>query len=405
VATDPPYYDNIGYSDLADYFYVWLRRSIGSVYPNLFSTLLTPKEQELVATPYRFDGRKADAERFFEEGLRRSFERMREKHHPDFPLTLFYAFKQAETEGDGDVTGALVSTGWETMLTSLLRAGFAITGTWPMRTERGARSVGIGTNALASSVVLVCRPRPEDAPITTRQEFLRALRAELPDALRKLQQGSIAPVDLAQAAIGPGMAVFSRYAKVVEVDGSPMRVGTALGIINQVLAEVLAEQEEEYDPHTRWAVAWFEQHGMGEGAFGDAEVLSKAKDTAVEAMVRDGFLRAKAGKVSLVPREELPEDWDPATDPRLTVWEVTQQLIRRLETDGERAAADLLRRVGPLGDVARDLAYRLYTICERSGWAQEALAYNALVVAWPEIARLAAGETEGIQPTLPGSDA
>lgn len=393
VATDPPYYDNIGYSDLADYFYVWLRRSIGAVYPSLFSTLLTPKEQELVATPYRFNGRKADAERFFEEGLRRSFERMREKHHPDFPLTLFYAFKQAETDaGGGDLTGALVSTGWETMLTSLLRAGFAITGTWPMRTERGARSVGIGTNALASSVVLVCRPRPDDAPIATRQEFLRALRAELPDALHMLQQGSIAPVDLAQAAIGPGMAVFSRYAKVVEADGSPMRVGTALGIINQVLAEVLAEQEEEYDPHTRWAVAWFEQHGMNEGAYGDAEILSKAKGTAIDAMVRDGFLRAKAGKVSLVPREELPEEWDPSTDPRLTVWETTQQLIRRLETGGERAAADLLRRVGALGDVARDLAYRLYTICERKGWAQEALAYNSLVVAWPEIARLAASE-------------
>jgi len=401
VATDPPYYDNIGYADLSDFFYVWLRRSLTGIFPSLFSTLLTPKEEELVATPYRFGGKKAEAERFFEEGLRRSFERMREKHHPDFPLALFYAFKQAETDaGDGDVVGALISTGWETMLTSLLRSGFAITGTWPMRSELGNRPVATGTNALASSIVLVCRPRPDDAPIATRQEFLRALRAELPDALHKLQQGSIAPVDLAQAAIGPGMAVFSRYAKVVEADGSAMRIGTALGIINQVLAEVLAEQEEEYDPHTRWAVAWFEQHGMGEGAFGDAEILSKAKDTAIDAMVRDGFLRAKAGKVSLVPREELPEDWDPATDPRLTVWEVTQQLIRRLETDGERGAADLLRRVGALGDVARDLAYRLYTICERKGWAGEALAYNALVVAWPEIARLASGEPAGPQPTL-----
>ena len=392
VATDPPYYDNIGYADLSDFFYVWLRRSIGDVFPTLFSTLLTPKQQELVATPYRFGGRKAEAERFFEEGLRASFRRMREKHHPDFPLTLFYAFKQAERSSGDGVVDVLVSTGWETMLTSLLDAGFAITGTWPIRSELGNRPVATGTNALASSVVLVCRPRPDDAPVATRQEFLRALRAELPDALHMLQQGSIAPVDLAQAAIGPGMAVFSRYAKVVEADGSPMRVGTALGIINQVLAEVLAEQEEEYDPHTRWAVAWFEQHGMNEGAYGDAEILSKAKGTAIDAMVRDGFLRAKAGKVSLVPREELPEEWDPSTDPRLTVWEITQQLIRRLETGGELAAADLLRRVGALGDVARDLAYRLYTICDRKGWAQEALAYNSLVVAWPEIARLAASE-------------
>jgi putative DNA methylase len=402
IATDPPYYDNIGYADLSDFFYVWLRRSIGSVYPDLFSTLLTPKDQELVATPYRFGGDRRRAERFFEEGLAKAFERMREAAHPEFPVTLFYAFKQAESAaGEGDIAAALSSTGWETMLTGLLRSGFAITGTWPMRTERGARSVGIGTNALASSVVLVCRPRLEDAPLATRQEFVRALRAELPEALRKLQHGSIAPVDLAQAAIGPGMAVFSRYSKVVEADGSPMRVGTALGIINQVLAEVLTEQDEEYDPETRWAVAWFEQYGMGEGKFGDAEILSKAKDTAVDAMERDGFLRAKAGKVALVPRDELPPDWDPATDRRLTVWEVTQHLIRALEEGGEMAAADLLRRVGGLGEIARDLAYRLYTICERKGWAQEALAYNALVVAWPEIVRLASGQTE-TQPTLLG---
>src|SRR5581483_7382231 len=236
VATDPPYYDNIGYADLSDFFYVWLRRSLVDVFPTLFSTLLTPKAEELVATPYRFGGDREQAERFFEEGLRQSFERMRDKHHADFPLTLFYAFKQAERTGDGgDMAEVLVSTGWETMLTSLLVAGFAITGTWPIRSELSHRPVAAGTNALASSVVLVCRPRAKDAPLATRQEFVRALRAELPDALRKLQHGGIAPVDLAQAAIGPGMAVFSRYSKVVEADGSPMRVGTALGIINQVL--------------------------------------------------------------------------------------------------------------------------------------------------------------------------
>lgn len=395
ICTDPPYYDNIGYADLADFFYVWLRRSLAGVYPDLFSTLLTPKEAELVATPYRFGGDRRKAERFFEEGLRESFRRMRERHNPDFPLTLFYAFKQAESvRADEDIATVLTSTGWETMLEGLLGSGFAVTGTWPMRTERGARSVGIGTNALASSIVLVCRPRAVDAPIATRQEFLRALRTELPAALKKLQLGNIAPVDLAQASIGPGMAVFSQYAKVVEADGTPMRVGTALGIINQVLSEVLAEQEEEYDSQTRWAVAWFEQHGMGEGKYGDAEILSKAKATALEPMTKDGFLKAKAGRVALVPRAELPEGWNPATDLRLTVWEVTQYLIRALETSGEQAAAELLRRVGALGEIARDLAYRLYVVCERKKWAEEALAFNSLVVAWPEIARLAA-ETPG----------
>jgi putative DNA methylase len=387
ISTDPPYYDNIGYADLSDYFYVWLRRSLGIVYPELFRTLLTPKTEELIATPYRFNGNAEHAKHFFEEGLGKAFARMRESGHPSYPLTVYYAFKQAESEGNGDESGSIVSasTGWETMLEGLLRAGFTITGTWPIRTEMTNRSIGLGTNALASSIVLVCRPRATDAPLTTRRDFLQALKRELPKALRDLQHGNIAPVDLAQAAIGPGMAVFSRYSNVLESDGTPMRVRTALQLINQTLDEVLAEQEGEYDADTRWAVAWFEQYGMEEGPYGVAETLSKAKNTAVGALVEAGILRAKGGKVRLLRREEFSSNWNPATAKRLTVWEVTQRLIRALQEQGEAGAAAILDHVGAYGEVARDLAYRLYTVCERKKWADEALAYNSLVVEWSDI--------------------
>ncbi len=393
ISTDPPYYDNIGYADLSDFFYVWLRRSAGNIYAQLFSTLLVPKAQELVATPYRFEGSKEKAQRFFEERLGKAFARMREAHNPAYPLTVFYAFKQAEEEDNEDedeASSTLVSTGWETMLEGLIRTGFQITGTWPMRTELARRMVGRGANALASSVVLACRQRPDDAPLATRREFVEALRNELPAALKNLQHGSIAPVDLAQAAIGPGMAVFSRYSKVLETDGSPMRVRTALGLINQALDEILAAQEGEYDAETRWALAWFEQYGTAEGKFGDAETLSRAKDTAVNALEEAGIIKAKAGKVKLVPREGLNGDWDPASEKRLTIWELTQHLIRALETGGEAAAARIIRRVSSLAETAKDLAYRLYTICDRKGWPQEALAYNMLVKSWPELQKLAA---------------
>lgn len=393
ISTDPPYYDNIGYADLSDFFYVWLRRSLRDVFPDLFSTLLVPKAQELVATPYRFDGSRKRAEHFFEQGLGKAFQHMKQTHSPDYPLTIYYAFKQAESkESDNDGNGAghtAVSTGWETMLEGLLGAGFLIDGTWPMRSELSNRILASGTNALASSIVLVCRPRPDDAPLATRKEFVARLKRDLPDALKKLQHGSIAPVDLAQATIGPGMAVFSSYAKVLEPDGSPMTVRTALGLINQALDEVLHEQESEYDQDTRWAVAWFEETGTSSGEYGRAETLSKAKDTSIDGLARAGILEAKAGRVRLLSRNELPEDWDPTQDKRLTVWEVTQHLIRALDTQGEEGAAALLRQVGlSYGEIARDLAYRLYTICERKKWGQEALAYNSLVVAWPEVTRL-----------------
>ena len=285
------------------------------------------------------------------------------------------------------------------MLSGLIGAGIAVTGTWPLRTERSGRMRDVASNALASSIVLVCRPRSEDAVLATRRDFIEALRNELPEALRNLQHGNIAPVDLAQASIGPGMGVFSRYAKVIEADGSAMSVRTALGLINQSLDEILAAQEGDFDADTRFAVTWFEQHGTSEGPYGQADVLARAKNTSVAGLESAGLLLSQGGKVRLLPRSEYPATWNPATDGRLTVWEVGQQLIRRLETDGEQAAADLLRQVGGLGGAARELAYRLYAICERRGWATEGLGYNALVVSWPEIAGLASkgGVDEGQQ--------
>jgi putative DNA methylase len=287
-----------------------------------------------------------------------------------------------------DGTGlTIASTGWETMLEALLRSGFSIDGTWPMRTERSARSTSQGTNALASSVVLVCRPRSIEAGITTRKDLVASLKREMPGALRTLQHGNIAPVDLAQSSIGPGMAIFSRYAKILEPDGSAMRVRTALTLINQVLDQLLTEQEGDFDADTRWAIAWYEQFGLKDGEYGVAETLSKAKNTSVAGLVAAGILAAPKGRVRLLARDEYSADWDPATDERAPVWEATQRLIRTLLVDGEDAAAKLLARIGGIGDVARDLAYRLYHVAERKGWTEEARAYNALVVAWPDLLR------------------
>lgn len=391
ICTDPPYYDNIGYGDLSDFFYVWLRHSLNNVYPSLFRTMLVPKDQELIATPHRFGGSKEKAQHFFEEGLGKAFAQMQSVQSVDYPLPIFYAFKQAESEksdGAGDSSRLVASTGWETMLEGLLGANFVITGTWPMRTERD-QGLKTGDNVLASSIILICRPRPVDVSTTTRRDFLNALKRELPRALRNLQHGNIAPVDLAQATIGPGMAIFSRYSCVMEADGSTMPVRTALQLINQALDEVLSEQEGEFDADTRWALAWFEQFGTGEGSYGDAETLSKAKNTSVAGLAEAGLLVAKQGKVRLLSRSELPSNWDPSTDNRLTTWEVAQQLIRALDQQGEGGAAALLARMPGMGEIARDLAYRLYIICERKGWAQEAIAYNSLVIAWRQVGQLA----------------
>lgn len=398
--TDPPYYGNISYAELSDFYYVWLRRSLAKVWPETFATMEAPKSQEMVAAPYRENFDAERAKKFFEEAIGKAFQRMHASQHRDYPLTIFYAFKQSESESSVDEVG-IASTGWETMLQALIHAEFSITGTWPIRTERAARGVAIGSNALASSIVLVCRPRPINAATVSRAEFLRFLRSELPDALRRLQRENTAPVDLAQAAIGPGMAVFSRYARVLDAEGRPVTVREALTLINATLDQVLAEQEGDFDADSRWALAWFEQQGFAEGEYGIAETLSKAKNTSVVGLVEAGILESKRGKVRLLKPDELPPDWDPATDSRLTCWETVHHLIRVLGSGGESAAADLAVKLGARAEAARELAYRLYTICERKKRAAEALAYNGLVQSWPEIARLA---QEGRKPTAQKRD-
>ncbi len=397
VSTDPPYYDNIGYADLSDFFYVWLRRSLRSTFPELFSTLAVPKAEELVATPYRH-GSKEKAESFFLNGMTEAMRRLAAQAYPAYPVTIYYAFKQSETKGD---TGT-ASTGWEIFLSAVIQSGFAITGTLPIRTEMKTRQVNMGTNALASSIVLVCRQRPADAPVATRREFVAALRAELPQALARLQSGHIAPVDLAQAAIGPGMAVYTRYTKVLNAQGQPVTVREALALINQILDEVQAEQEGDFDADTRWALAWFDQFGFDAGDYGVAETLSKAKNTSIAGIVAGGILTSSAGQVRLLRPSELAADWNPQTDARLTVWEAVHHLIRALDTGGETGAAQLAAQLGASADTARELAYRLYTLCERKRRAAEALSYNSLVQSWSAIADLARQEMQAEQGGLFG---
>ncbi len=392
ISTDPPYYDNIGYADLSDFFYVWLRRSLNSIHPDLFRTLLVPKADELIASPYRHGGSRAAAQRFFEGGLSQAFHAIHRAQHPDYPFTVYYAFKQSENEEeDGAVATSIASTGWETMLEGLLASGFAITGTWPMRTELGNRMIGAGTNALASSIVIVCRPRQVDAEMATRRDFTTALRRELPDALIKLQHGNVAPVDLEQAAIGPGMAIFSSFAKVIEADGSRMRVRTALQLINQEKDAYLEGHDGELDDATRVCIKWYEQYGYQPADYGRAETLVTSKNTSVRALEQAGVVHSRDGKVRLLRREELPSGWDPREDRHVPTWECTQQLIRSFECDGSEGAGRLLAILGPgIGENARALAYRLFTLCERRGRAEDALPYNSLVTAWPQIQAAAA---------------
>jgi len=385
VSTDPPYYDNIGYADLSDFFYVWMRRSLKPVFPDLFATLAVPKAEELVATPYRH-GTKEKAETFFLDGMTLAMHRLAEQAHPAFPVTIYYAFKQAESDGAEGTT----NTGWDTFLAAVIEAGFAISGTWPMRTELTG-NLKKGVAALASSIILVCRKRSVSAPILTRREFITALKSELPPALIHLQRGNIAPVDLAQAAIGPGMAVYTRYSKVLDAQDKSLSVREALGLINQTLDEALAEQEGDFDADSRWALTWFEQSGFAEGDYGLAEQLSKSKNTSVAGMVEAGILESKRGRVRLYRAEELPHDWDPATDSRLTAWEIVHHLIRVLASGGESAAGELVAKLGAKAETGRELCYRLYTMCERKKRATDALAYNGLVQSWSEIMRLSRG--------------
>lgn len=378
ISTDPPYYDNIGYADLSDFFYVWLRRSLRPIFPNLYATLAVPKAEELVATPYRHGG-KDKAEAFFLDGMTAAMHNLAVQSHPAFPVTIYYAFKQAETKGDAGTS----STGWETFLAAVLRAGFTLSGTWPMRTERDARAIGLGANALASSIVLVCRQRATDAPSISRREFIRELNASLPDALAEMTRGSInspvAPVDLSQAIIGPGMAIFSKYAAVLEADGTPMSVRTALQLINRFLAE------DDFDHDTQFCLHWFETQGWATGKYGEADVLARAKGTSVGGLVEAGVVESSKGELRLLRWAEMASDWSPETDSRVPVWEALHQLIRALNQDGESAAGALLARMPERSEPIRALAYRLYTLCERKGWAEDARAYNELVTAWTAI--------------------
>lgn len=385
ISTDPPYYDNIGYSDLSDFFYVWLRRSLRAIHPELLSTMLVPKSEELVANPYRHGGREG-AHRFFEDGFREVFRRARESALPDYPITVYYAFKQSETTDAGEA-----SSGWETLLEGMIRSGWAVTATWPLRSELSNRMLSQGTNALASSIVLALRPRPEEAPQTDRRAFIEALKAELPSALRELQQGAIAPVDLPQAAIGPGMAVFSRYLAVLEPDGSKMSVRSALARINEILDQVLNEQEGDFDSTSRFAIAWYRQHGYDTGTFGDANNLANARNTSVDAMDRDGILISRAGKVQLIKPSDLASDYDVLADLHTSNWEVLHHLIKKLEGDGITPAGEFLRTALTRPDAAidadlvKELAHLLFRIAESNGWTKDALSFNSLVTSWPEI--------------------
>lgn len=382
VSTDPPYYDNIPYADLSDYFYVWLRRSLKPIFPGLFATLAVPKAEELVASSVRHGG-KDHAEAFFVEGMTKAIHNLAELAHPAFPVTIYYAFKQAETKNDEGTH----STGWETFLEAVIRAGFGLTGTWPMRTELSNRMRGSESNALASSIVLVCRKRSTDAPTVGRREFIRELNALLPEALDEMTRGGInspvAPVDLSQAIIGPGMAVFSQYSAVLEADGKPMSVRTALQLINRFLAE------DDFDHDTQFCLHWFETQGWAEGKYGEADVLARAKGTSVGGLQDAGVIESGAGKLRLLRWAELPADWSPETDTRTPVWEALHQLIRALNQQGESAAGALLARMPARAEPMRALAYRLYTLCERKGWAEEARAYNELVTAWSSIEQAA----------------
>jgi putative DNA methylase len=405
VSTDPPYYDNIGYADLSDFFYVWLRRSLKTAFPELFATLAVPKAEELVATPYRHGG-KENAEEFFLNGMTLAMKQIAEQSHPAFPVTIYYAFKQAETKS----AAGTASTGWETFLEAVIKAGFALHGTWPLHTEMASRLIGSGSNALASSVVLVCQKRLDSAHTLSRTDFRRKLRQELPQALRKLERANIAPVDVAQTAIGPGMGIFSGAKAVLNPDDSPMSVREALVEINAALDEYLSSEEGDLEADSRFALTFFESFGYQEREYGDAEGLAVARNISVDGVAKAGILCSVAGKVRLLERSELPDDWDPTNDKRLCVWEATQQLIKRLEAGGEAAAGDLLsqlKQVSGHGDLAancRALAYRLYNHCEKTKQAEEARSYNGLVIAWPELERQASAASSAqsapLQPSL-----
>jgi len=406
ISTDPPYYDNISYATLSDFFYVWLRQMLGKQFPDLFQTVFTPKTPELIASPDRFDGSRTKAKEHFEEGFRRAFTHLRERMDPRFPLSVYYAFKQSDEEEETvDANSAArvdLTTGWETLLEALVGSGFQVTATWPVRASQKWRMTSMGTNALASYIVLACRPRPSDALQTGRREFLGELRRELPSALRHLQQGNIAPVDFAQASIGPGMAVYSRHREVLEADGRRMSVRAALGLINQVKDEVLGEAESDFEPYTRWAIAWYDQHGFAAGPFGDANTLATAHAVSVGGLKEAGLVASGEGDVRLLKPEEMTTQSKAGSKMQLTVWQIAHQLIRLycVENAGDMAAAELLKGTGAKADLARELAYRLFTIAERRKRTQEAKNYNMIVTQWSDLAKLTQMPTTAEQPSL-----
>lgn len=384
VSTDPPYYDNIGYADLSDFFYVWMRRALRSIYPALFGTMAVPKAEELVATPYRH-GSKDKAETFFMDGMTRAIHNLAVQAHPAFPVAIYYAFKQSETK-----EGSTTSTGWVTFLEAVIQAGFSIDGTWPVRTEGAGRIIAKGTNALASSIVLVCRKRETNAESISRRDFQRQLREEMPEALETMIGGEtgqtpIAPVDLAQAAIGPGMAIYSKYEAVLNQDGSRMSVHDALVLINRAITEYLSPDSGNFDADTQFCSSWFEQYGWSAGQFGEADTLARAKGTSVDGVKAAGVAESGSGKVRLLKWSEYESDWDPTKDDRTPVWEACHQMIRRLNNHGESAAGELLAKMPEKGEAIRQLAYHLYTLCERKKWAEEARAYNELIGSWHAI--------------------
>ncbi|WP_273524162.1 DUF1156 domain-containing protein [Mailhella massiliensis] len=385
ISTDPPYYDNIGYADLSDFFYVWLRRSLKATYPQLFRTMLVPKTEELVATPYRFEGSKEKAREFFEDGMFKTCCQLYKYSREDVPVTIYYAYKQSDSD-ESQNDSQTASTGWETMLSAIIQAGFSITGTWPLRTEQAYRSVSMNTNALASSIVLVCRKRPEDAPSCTRRSFIAELKRELRTALKKLQSSNIAPVDMAQAAIGPGMGVYSRYSRVLEADGSPMNVRSALQTINAELDLYFSEQDGVLDAESRFCVDLYTQFAFNNMKFGEADVLARAKNTSVERLAEMGLVYSEKGVVHLFDRSELPEfKAEARSSTGRCLWMLTQYLCQFLEKGGVEACAMLCMDYPSDAERARDLAYRLFSLAERKGWNAEAYAYNSLVVSWPEI--------------------
>ena len=393
MSTDPPYYDNIGYADLSDFFYVWLRRSLRESHPQMLATIAVPKAEELVATPYRH-GSKERAESFFLEGMTQAMQHLAAQAHPGAPVTIYYAFKQSDTDAD-----ATTSTGWETFLAAVIQSGLSLTGTWPMRTEL-VGNLKKAVNALASSIILVCRPREKRAGTISRRQFVRMLNESLPaalDAMTRADEGEhspVAPVDLSQAIIGPGMAIFSRYDAVLEADGSPMSVKTALQLINRFLAE------DDFDADTQFCLSWFEQHGWDAGKFGGADTLARAKGTSVDGVKQAGVAEAGGGNVRLLRWKEYAADWDPASDVRMPVWEALHQLIRAYNTKGDAGAAKVLAETASKAEAMRQLAYRLYTVCERKGRADDARAYNEVVTGWTGIETAASKESAAVQGQL-----